>query len=72
VSFTANYSGLCISFVPNGKTVLVGVANAYGYGKLLLIHAETGRVDKTVPVPGSCSSIAVPGMPTTSSSAVSP
>jgi DNA-binding beta-propeller fold protein YncE len=72
VNFAANFYGFCLSFSPKGGTVLVGVANAHNAGKLLLIHAATGKTGKVIKVPGTCSSIAELGTPSTSSSALSP
>jgi hypothetical protein len=72
VSFAAAFYGFCISFSPKGGTVLVGVADAHNTGKLLLIQAATGKAGKAIRVPGTCSSIAELGTPSTSSSALSP
>jgi DNA-binding beta-propeller fold protein YncE len=59
IFFSGNLGGFSLSFSPNGKTALVGIGQLPS-GKLLLIHAATGKVYKSIHVTdGVPASIAV-------------
>jgi hypothetical protein len=59
IFFSGNLGGFSLSFSPNGKTALVGIGQLRT-GKLLLIHAGTGKVYKSIHVTdGVPASIAV-------------
>jgi DNA-binding beta-propeller fold protein YncE len=58
INFAVDFSGSCLSFSPNGKTALVGCRGNHNIGKLLLIHAATGKAGKTLRLRGLPVSIA--------------
>jgi DNA-binding beta-propeller fold protein YncE len=59
IFFSGDLGGFSLSFSPNGKTALVGIGQLRT-GKLLLIHAGTGKVYKSIHVTdGVPASIAV-------------
>jgi hypothetical protein len=58
VGFSQDFNGFWLSFSPNGRTVLASVAGAHNIGKLLLIHAATGKVRKVIRIAGVTVSIA--------------
>jgi hypothetical protein len=59
VSLSADFDGYSLAFNPDGTTALVGVGGAHNTGRLLLIHAATGKLFKSIGIAGVPASIAV-------------
>jgi hypothetical protein len=59
ISFAGNFTPYCLAFNPTGTTALVGIGGPGNSGKLVLIHAATGEIVKTIPMPSIPASIVV-------------